>query len=124
MLRPLAYLAHPITVGRPTVLHNVADATRAFHYLHGLGVTAQCPGWTVLVAFALPGMSYEDWMAHALSLVAHSDVLIRLPGQSSGADREVAWAEKLGIPVVASEALGWQQLCDEAVALLRARGKL
>lgn len=49
---------------------------------------------------------YEAWMELDLPWVAQADVVYRIPGASSGADREVALAESRGIPV-------WQ--CPEAV---------
>jgi len=45
---------------------------------------------------------YEAWMRLDLAWVAVAEALVRLPGESSGADREVALAEQLGIPVFAS----------------------
>jgi hypothetical protein len=42
---------------------------------------------------------YEDWMALDLAIVERVDAVFRIPGPSSGADREVALAESLGIPV-------------------------
>lgn len=42
---------------------------------------------------------YEDWMRLDLSWLSVSDAVLRLPGESSGADREVALATELGIPV-------------------------
>ena len=45
---------------------------------------------------------YEDWMRIDLAWLAVADVVLRLPGESSGADQEVAEARRLGIPVVDS----------------------
>ncbi len=41
----------------------------------------------------------EPWLTMDLAWVAVSDALLRLPGESTGADGEVAHAESLGIPV-------------------------
>lgn len=41
----------------------------------------------------------EPWLTMDLELVKRSDAVLRLPGESSGADGEVAHAESLGIPV-------------------------
>lgn len=43
---------------------------------------------------------YEDWMRIDLAWLAAADVVVRIPGESSGADREVALATELGIPVL------------------------
>lgn len=45
---------------------------------------------------------YEDWMRLDLAWVRAADVLLRLPGDSPGADREVEHAHAHGIPVVYS----------------------
>jgi hypothetical protein len=47
---------------------------------------------------------YEAWMALDLAVIRRMDALLRLPGASSGADREVALAREIGIPVFTSEA--------------------
>ena len=43
---------------------------------------------------------YEDWMRIDLAWLAVADAVIRIPGESSGADREVELARSLGIPVL------------------------
>ena len=42
---------------------------------------------------------YEVWMALDFGWVRRSDAVLRLPGESKGADREVALASSLGLPV-------------------------
>lgn len=42
---------------------------------------------------------YEDWMRIDLAWLTAADAVLRLPGESSGADRETQLAEALGIPV-------------------------
>jgi len=42
------------------------------------------------------------WMVIDLEMVRRCDILLRLPGVSSGADQEVEFATSLGIPVVYS----------------------
>ena len=54
---------------------------------------------------------YEDWMDIGLSWLRQCDAILRLPGESPGADREVEVAKILEIPVFYSvdklvEALG------------------
>lgn len=45
---------------------------------------------------------WEEWMEMDMALLARCDALLRLAGESRGADREVAEARRLGIPVVFS----------------------
>lgn len=42
---------------------------------------------------------YEDWMTLDLAFLPVCHAVLRNPGESPGADREVALAESLGIPV-------------------------
>jgi hypothetical protein len=46
--------------------------------------------------------TYEDWLALDFSCISVCDALLRLDGDSKGADREVAYARSLGIPVYLS----------------------
>jgi len=46
---------------------------------------------------------YEYWMTYDSYWVAKCDILVRLEGESSGADSEVAQAQRLGIPVLTLE---------------------
>lgn len=46
---------------------------------------------------------YEAWLALDMAWLAKCDAVLRLPGDSPGADREVARARELGLPVYASE---------------------
>lgn len=52
---------------------------------------------------------YEAWMALDFAWVRRCDALLRMPGTSSGADREVALATEIGIPVFRSpeEVIAW-----------------
>jgi hypothetical protein len=43
---------------------------------------------------------YSFWCIYDLAWLEVCDVLLRLPGESPGADREVAFADEHGIPVV------------------------
>lgn len=45
---------------------------------------------------------YEWWMEHDLAWIEAADALVRLAGESAGAEREVAHARSLGIPVYES----------------------
>ena len=42
---------------------------------------------------------YDWWLAWCFEWVKVSDCVLRLEGESNGADKEVALAKKLGIPV-------------------------
>ena len=54
----------------------------------------------------------EPWLTMDLELVARSDALLRLPGESTGADGEVCHAVRLGIPCfeTVEEVVEWAAL--------------
>lgn len=58
------------------------------------------PGLTMLLPFAWDGeFDHEDWLKVCYPLVERADAVLRLPGKSDGAMREVDHALRLGIPV-------------------------
>lgn len=65
---------------------------------------------------AIDPRPYEEWLEHDLSWVAASEALLRLPGYSPGADREIAFAKDFGIPVF--ETLEALQLYVKCVLLV------
>ncbi len=121
------YIAGPIQKG--DLLHNVNQATEAFVALAKAGLAPFCPHWSVYCkpachagimwlydqprpqsggdigvwCLATQGggtnMSHKDWLDIDLAWVEVADVLLRLPGESSGADIEVECAKKNGIAV-------------------------
>jgi hypothetical protein len=44
-------------------------------------------------------LSHQDWLDMDFAWVAVSDAVLRLPGESTGADMETAFATERGIPV-------------------------
>lgn len=112
--RRRVYLAGPISRG--DLLHNVNQATAAFVALAKAGLAPLCPHWSVFSkpAFRPPGgdavycrataqgndeMSHAEWLGADLPWVSVAEALLRLPGESAGADMEVAEARRCGIPV-------------------------
>jgi hypothetical protein len=111
--RKVVYIAGPISRG--DLCSNINLAGRAFRELASLGFAPVCPHWSCFsgVAMVCPtsgqvfafgtadgnGMSHADWLAVDLEIVSRCDAVYRLRGESPGADKEVAHAESLGIPV-------------------------
>jgi hypothetical protein len=89
------YIAGPYT---GAVGENVHTAIRAFHDLSDMGFVPFCPHLSLLAELHRP-RNYEFWLDQCLYWVTKCDGLYRLPGDSPGADREVAKADELGIPV-------------------------
>jgi len=110
------------------LLNNIKQADDAFGELVKLGVAPFNPVWsvyfggavhdkrvsfgeifgtriekTVVISTARVGddslLEHEEWMEVDLAWVEVANIVLRLPGESVGADREVAQAIALGIPV-------------------------
>lgn len=121
------YIAGPITRG--DLCHNINQATDAFIRLARAGIAPLCPHWSVYCKPAhwvvetpftqrvfceatvdgCPGMTHENWLAIDLAWLQMADCLLRLPGESAGADKEVAHAVVCGLPVFHSveEVIEW-----------------
>ena len=80
---------------------NTQEAIEVMHELMDSGFAPFCPHLSHY-AHSQRERLYEDWLELDDEFLAKCDVLLRLPGESPGADREVALAESLGIPVVYS----------------------
>lgn len=123
------YIAGPISKG--DLCHNLNQATEAFVTLAKAGFAPFCPHWSAYSKPAfrdvLPGgsgpavlceatvsgndrMTHADWLNVDLPWVEVSDAVLRLPGESAGADREVSHALALRIPVFYSvaELVAWR----------------
>jgi len=97
------YIASPYTNG--DVGQNVAVQLNAAHRLMDMGL---CPIAPLLSHFLHIHQfrPYEEWLVMDFELLKRSDIVLRLPGYSNGADREVTEAKNLKIPV----AIGWKEL--------------
>lgn len=119
-MRKRIYIAGPISKGG--LADNVNRATDAFVRLAKAGYAPMCPQWSVFsspcvpvpagsvyvegeavqaigTALGTPGMTHADWLGVDLPWVVASHAVLRLPGESTGADLEVACAERHNIPV-------------------------
>lgn len=91
------YIAGPYT--SPDPIQNVRRAVDAAQELKRRGHHAFVPHLNAFWHLLYPA-PYEDWMSEDLAWLAKCDVLLRLAGESPGADREEAHAKELGVPVV------------------------
>lgn len=95
--RTRVYIAGPYTGG--DVAQNVARAMDVADELLSAGFAPFCPHLSHFLHLHHPH-EYETWMDLDMAWLAACDVVLRLPGVSPGADREVAEAHEIGIPVV------------------------
>ncbi len=95
-MKKLIYIACPYTQGDVAV--NVHKAIVAANEIAYMGAIPYVPIWTHFWHLITP-KPWEFWIKLDSYFVGISDALLRLPGESRGADREVGQADILGIPV-------------------------
>lgn len=93
------YIACPITKGN--LIANCRNATLAWNSLVGLGYAPFNPAANDFAVFMASGVppSYEDFMETDAAWLKSSDAVLRIPGESAGAEREIRQAKRHGIPV-------------------------
>ena len=101
MAPKFVYVASPYTKG--DVAENVRTNVLACDELAEAGFVPFCPLLTHLWHLISPH-SIDFWYNYDLEWLTKCDAIIRLPGESAGADREVAAAQCLGLPVFHSVA--------------------
>lgn len=90
------YIAGPYTSG--DTAKNVRIAIYEGDYVSRLGHIPFIPHLTHFWHFLIPH-DYEFWMYQDEQWLLSCDAILRLKGESAGADREVAKAIELGLPV-------------------------
>ena len=105
----IVYIAGPLETGPSSVNDNVRRACQVAEWVRGEGHVPYVPHTSVLWDAMWPHPR-DYWMGLCLEWVAVSDCVLRLPGESHGADAEVAEAKRLGIPVVLLDPAGeWRR---------------
>lgn len=90
------YIASPYTKGDMAV--NVKNQIDCVDVLMSLGVVPFAPLYSHFQHMVHP-RPYQDWIDIDLEWVSVCDCLLRLPGESIGADNEIDIARVLGKPV-------------------------
>jgi hypothetical protein len=96
-MRKRIYISGPLT-SSGNVRENLERAMGVARELIELGFAPFCPHLSYHID---PGeeLAHEVWMEVELPWVAVADAVLRLPGESVGAEIEVANAERAGVPV-------------------------
>lgn len=91
------YISGPITKGNRSF--NFYQASEAQRILLEAGYAVLNP---MLSMAHMDGhnISWETWIASDLAFIEVCDLIVRLPGESKGADLEVAHARERNIPVI------------------------
>lgn len=90
------YIASPYTLGDVAV--NVKVQMSTVNKLMDLGFVPFAPLYSHFQHMMYP-RPYEDWLKMDLEWVEMCDCLLRLPGESKGADEEVEHAKKHNKPI-------------------------
>lgn len=95
--KPMIYVAGPITVGpHPLNIRNGIDVGKT---LRELGMIPFIPMVDFLYMVVYPHTTWEENLDYDEQIILRCDALLRIPGESKGADREVEFARSNGIPV-------------------------
>ena len=97
LVTPLVYVA--AAYSEPDPVANTKHAIRIADALLLAGFTPLVPHLTMLWDLVSP-KPYEEWLDYDNELLARCDAVLRVPGYSVGATREVKFAEWIGIPVI------------------------
>ncbi|MDY6788338.1 MAG: hypothetical protein SVV03_00070 [Candidatus Nanohaloarchaea archaeon] len=100
-LKPMVFIAGPYS--SPYPVYNMRRSMGWYDVLAESDVVApHCPHWTGFQDLVLP-QEYENWLELDKQFVRRSDAMLRLKGDSSGADGEVELMEDLERPVFYEE---------------------
>lgn len=92
----VVYIASPYTVGNQA--ENVRAQIDAAEELMNHNIASISPLLSHFHHLVYPH-TWQEWMDHSISLLSNCNALIRLPGESKGADIEVEHARQMGIMV-------------------------
>lgn len=103
--RPVIYIAGPYT--NPDPVENTHNTVKFASHLWTSGLAYPLVPHLSMLWHAIAPRPVEDWYEIDLAHMQRCDGVIRLPGDSTGADAEVAYAVGLGIPVLESPYAVW-----------------
>ena len=94
--KPLVYVSGPITLG--PLMKNIRRALDAAEELSNLGFVPIVPQFSCFWDLVHQEHDHRFWLGMDIAIVAKCDYLLRLDGESRGADEEVAFARSRSIP--------------------------
>ena len=101
--RVRVYIAGPMTNGTGAFFNmaKIHEAIEAHFTLIKLGFVPLCPQLTVFGEFMQPNdVPYGQWLELDRCYIDDTDVVLRIEGESKGADSECDYARSIGKPVV------------------------
>ena len=94
--KKLVFLSSPYTLGDVAV--NVRESLLMADKIEAAGFMVYAPLLSHFRHMILPH-EYEYWIQRGIEWIGRCDCVLRMPGKSKGADREVRAAEICNIPV-------------------------
>ena len=96
MQRTKIYIAVPMSLGDR--IENLSIGLRAYRSLLGAGYAPMCPSLNFFM-HPFADITHSQWLEVDLPWVKSADGLLRIQGESKGADLEVKTAVQFDIPV-------------------------
>lgn len=97
----LLYVAGPYT--RPDPVINTHGACKFATAIYEAGLWTPMVPHITLVWHAITPRPINFWYALDLAHMSRCDAIVRLPGDSTGADAEVAYAREIDLPIIPFE---------------------
>lgn len=116
---PLVYIAGPLT--KPDPIRTSRHAIAVHLELLELKIPSICPHLSTFAHFHTP-KDYEQWLWLDFEHIKRCDLLLRLIGDSPGADREVVFARELGLPIIFTHHIEPAVIALQVKELLTATG--
>jgi hypothetical protein len=91
------FISGPYSKGDTAI--NVRDAISAGNYLAGIGHYPFIPHLNHFWHFLWPNEDINFWYEQDIVWLHQCEALLRIPGESAGADREVEIAKEMEIPI-------------------------
>jgi nucleoside 2-deoxyribosyltransferase len=115
--KPRIYIAGPISTGDQFA--NTSIAMRVWSSLYKAGFCPYCPHWSAIQHIHNPELSHREWVEYDFNWLSLCDAVLRMPGESKGADMEVQYAVTTAhIPVFY---YGKERTLSDIVKLMRER---
>jgi len=111
----MIYLAGPIT--RPDPMANAHTACNIATAMVDAGFTPFVPQCSIIWQTIQP-RPWAWWLEYDFRILANCSLLMRIPGESQGADAEIKEAKRIGVPVVFLLTCDPQEAVDLAKAAL------
>lgn len=95
-MKPLVYIAGPYT--KPDPVTNTRKACLVADEVAAMGAGVIVPHLSLLW-HAISPAPIETWYARDLDVLRRCQIVVQIPGESTGADAEIEEACRLGIPI-------------------------